>query len=207
MSQLPRYNHKHSRIKHNYSNTMLSKSISSKAIFEGVTFFNVNFRGVRLRKSRFFNCSFILCDFYGAIYNKGKFENAFFKKCVFYASIFRNCRFEKCTFESCVFINMKNEFEKGNNLRNCDKYSYYDLSIPKEVQEELQIYRKLEVFQKNRLLYIKGGKLNKSTLFIALKYFSYSDFKRRLNLACEHESIEKTFTTFRLIELLQKQNH
>ena len=204
MTKLPRYNYQNRKIKHNYSNTILAKSISSKLSFENNTFFNVNFRGVRLRSSKFSSCNFILCDFYGAILNKGKFENTVFKKCVFYASILRECKFLNCKFEKCIFINTPKDFEKNSITKDCHKYNYYDLCIPEMSQTDFNIYREAKVFQKNRLLHIKGGKINKATIFIALNFFTYDGFKKRLELAYEDNDIEKIFTTFKLIEVLQK---
>lgn len=204
MRKLPRFNHKHKIIKHNYSNTLLSKSISSKLIFKNNTFFNVNFRGVRLRKSNFSDCSFILCDFSGAILNKANFKNTIFKKCVFYASVFRDCKFSNCKFDTCIFININDEALQNSSFVNCHQYSYYDLCIPETVQIDFVKYRESKLFQKNRLLHIKGGKINKATIFISLMFFTYEDFKRRLERLYSDNKSLSIFTTFKLVEILQK---
>lgn len=204
MRKLPRYNHKRRKNNLSYSNNILAKSISSNLISDKKTFFNVNFRGVRLRKCKFTECKFILCDLYGAILNKGKFENVLFKKCVFYASVFKKCKFIGCTFEECVFINNSSGFFQDSNIINCREYSYYDLCVPTESQLDFVTYRSNKLFQKNRLLHIKGGKVNKATVFIAMSFFTYEDFKRRLEVVFENDNTKSVFTTFKLIEVLQK---
>ena len=204
MRRLPRYNHKRRKINRSYSNTILARSISSGLKFDKKVFFNVNFRGVRLRRYILTDCKFVLCDLYGAVLNKGKFKNVLFKKCVFYASVFRDCKFIDCRFEECVFINSTNGFWQDSETINCNIYSYYDLSIPEEAQLDLNVYRPNKIFQKNRLLYIKGGKINKATIFIAMKFFVYEDFKKRLEIAVDNHHTKNIFTTFKLIEVLQK---
>lgn len=115
-----------------------------------------------------------------------------------------NVSIYKCTFEKCTFINTPKDFEKSSITIDCHRYSYYDLCIPEISQADFNIYREAKVFQKNRLLHIKGGKINKATIFIALNFFTYDDFKKRLKLAYEDNDTEKIFTTFKLIEVLQK---
>lgn len=204
MSRLPRFNSKIKRYDRNYSNTLLAKTISSKLSFNNRIFFNVNFRGARLRKFKLTNCNFILCDFSGTIMNKGKFTNVTFKKCVFFASVLRNSVFNNCKFQNCFFINMRKDFISNCEIENCFNYNYYDLSIPSESNYELDFTREYHIFQKNRLFHIKGGKINKATVFIILKYMTYSVFIKKLKKLCENNSQRKIFTTMRLLEILQE---
>ena len=204
MPHLPRYNSKRKKYDRNYSNMLLARSISSNLSFNNRTFFNVNFRGARLRKFKLTNCNFILCDFSGTIMNKGKFTNVIFKKCVFYAPVLRDSVFKNCKFQDCFFVNM-NE----NVLSNCEKeaclsYDHYDLTIPSESNLILEFTKEYRIFQKNRLIHIKGGKINKATIFILLQYMPYTVFVKKLRKLCENNLQGKIFTTMRLLEVLQK---
>lgn len=52
MKKLPRHNNKYRNYDRNYANTILARTISSNLIFKKRTFFNVNFRGARLRRMK-----------------------------------------------------------------------------------------------------------------------------------------------------------
>lgn len=102
------------------------------------------------------------------------------------------------------FVNM-NE----NVLSNCEKeaclsYDYYDLTIPSESNLILEFTKEYRIFQKNRLIHIKGGKINKATIFILLQYMPYAVFVKKLRKLCENNLQGKIFTTMRLLEVLQK---
>ncbi|MFY1026505.1 pentapeptide repeat-containing protein [Actinobacillus seminis] len=204
MSRLPRYNSKIRKYDRNYSNILLAKTISSKLSFNNRTFFNVNFRGARLRKFKLTNCNFILCDFSGTIMNKGKFTNVIFKKCVFCASILRGSIFKNCKFQECFFINMSEDIISNCEMENCLSYNYYDLTIPLEASHDFDFTKEYHIFQKNRLIHIKGGRVNKATIFIILQYMPYNVFIRKLKKLCENNLQRKIFTVMRLLEILQK---
>lgn len=77
------------------------------------------------------------------------------------------------------------------------------MSIPNDLELELIKYRSIISLQKNRLLHIKGGKLNIATLFITLSKMSKNKFLTKLNeFYFKINSKEKIFSTFRLIEVI-----
>lgn len=195
--------HKHRKYDRNYQNTILARTISARLLFEDRVFFNVNLRGARLRKIEIDSGKFILCDFPGAIFNKGKFRRVTFKKCVFVATIFRDCRFEDSTFEKCYFINTNvKELEPCCKFIDCHHYNHNGLRIPSDIDKKIEFTRARPIFQENRLLHIKGGKINKTTLFIILQKLRPNIFINNLQHLCEVGEIDKIYTTMRLLECL-----
>lgn len=201
--RLPRYPNKSKKYDHNYKNRVLAKSISSKLSFNTRIFLNVNFRGSRLRSMTFKSSKFILCDFSGVIFNKSRFKKTTFKKCVFYASIFRNAKFQDCKFEDCFFINTNRTPLAQCEFIRCSNYSYYDLIIPPTASMDLEFIKNNKIFKINRLLHLKGGKINNSTIFIITNYMNYQDFLKKLNILFEQDKLNKIYTTMKLLESLQ----
>ena len=200
MSKLPRFHNKHIE-KRKYSNSLLAKSISSKVRFSNKTFFNVNLRGSRLRSCSFKNIKIVLSDFSGVILNKNRFTNVHFEKCVFYAAIFRDCRFKNCTFEKCIFINTNTESLNHSILDCSKKYNFYEMKIPDDLKDQLTEYRNIPILQKNRLLHLKGGRINTATLFILLSKISkYKLLNGLKKIYIEEQSKVKILSTFKLLE-------
>lgn len=203
MAHFPRYRSKSNKYDRNYSNKILAKTISSNLVFNNRTFFNVNFRGSRLRKIKFNSCKFILCDFYGVILNKGAFSNVFFRKCIFYASIFRDIKFKNCQFDNCIFINMNTQLLMDCKMVDCLEFSYYDLKILDDINFDFCFTRKYSIFQKNRILHLKGGRINLATVFLVLQYMSYEEFILKLKYLCEAGDLKNICTTMRFLEILK----
>ncbi len=136
--------------------------------------------------------------------NKGKFTNVIFKKCVFHASVLRYSVFKNCKFQECFFININENIVSNCDKENCLSYNYYDLTIPSESNLIFEFTKEYRIFQKNRLIHIKGGKINKATIFIMLQYMPYTVFVKKLRKLCENNQQGKIFTTMRLLEVLQR---
>lgn len=202
MSKLPRFSKRNKKLRNNYSNLLLSKSISSKIAFNNTIFFNVNLRGSRLRKCSFNNTNIFLSDLSGVILNGSKFKNVHFKKCVFYATIFRKCKFINCKFDQCIFINTNtNEFSESI-LSNCIETNFYKLKELKTSTTNLAEYKSIPILQRNRLLHLKGGSINKATFSILLSKFSEESILLALSLIFLDDSYRKPkiLSTFKLLE-------
>jgi uncharacterized protein YjbI with pentapeptide repeats len=165
-------------------------------------FFNVNLRGSRLRKCSFNNTNIFLSDFSGVILNGSKFKNVHFKKCVFYAAIFRKCKFINCKFDQCVFINTNTQEFTESILRNCIESNFYQLKELKTSITNLAEYKSIPILQKNRLLHLKGGNINKATFSILLSKFSEESILLALSLIFLDDSYRKPkiLSTFKLLE-------
>lgn len=202
MSKLPRFPQKNRKIRNNYSNLLLSKSISSKISFNNTMFFNVNLRGSRLRKCSFNSTNIFLSDLSGVILNGSKFKNVHFKKCVFYATIFRKCKFINCKFDQCVFINTNTQAFSESILNNCIESNFYQLKELKNSIASLIAYKSIPILQRNRLLHLKGGKINKATFSILLSNFSEENVFLALSLIFLDNSYSrpKILSTFKLLE-------
>lgn len=202
MSKLPRFAKKNRKLRNNYSNLLLSKSISSKLSFNNTMFFNVNLRGSRLRKCSFNNTNIFLSDFSGVILNGSKFKNVHFKKCVFYATIFRKCKLINCKFDQCVFINTNTQEFTESILKNCIESNFYQLKELKTSITNLAEYKSIPILQKNRLLHLKGGNINKATFSILLSEFSEESILLALSLIFLDDSYRKPkiLSTFKLLE-------
>lgn len=196
--------HKHRRYNRDYINTILARTVSARLSFKDRRFINVNFRGARLREIKIYSSKFILCDFPGAIFNKGEFDGVTFKKCVFVATIFRDCKFKDSTFKKCYFINTNvKELDLGCKFIGCRHYHHNDLKIPPDIDKGIEFAREHRIFQVNRLLHIKGGKINKTTLYIILQKLKSTIFIKNLRHLCETGAIDGIYTTMRLLECLE----
>lgn len=205
MTKLPKFNSRFKNKKYNFTNRLLSKSISSKVVFKDILFFNTNLRGSRLRGCIFKNTRIYLSDFSGVILNKNRFKDVHFKKCVFYATIFRQCRFTDCIFEQCIFINTDTLGFQEYIRPNCKQYSYYQLITDECLEKEISMYKNILPLQKNRLLHIRGGKVNKATFFILLNKMDKSKLLDGLSkIYLEKENPPSIYSTFKLFEELQK---
>ncbi|QNX87876.1 pentapeptide repeat-containing protein [Acinetobacter seifertii] len=202
MSKLPRFSKKNRKLRNNYSNLLLSKSISSKLSFNNTMFFNVNLRGSRLRKCSFNSTNIFLSDFSGVILNGSKFKNVHFKKCLFYAAIFRKCKFINCKFDQCVFINTNTQEFGESILKNCIETNFYQLKELQRCETSLAEYKSIPILQKNRLLHLKGGSINKATFSILLSKFSEENIFLALSLIFLDDSYRKPkiLSTFKLLE-------
>ncbi len=205
MSKLPRFSKNNRNLRNNYSNLLLSKSISSKLSFNNTMFFNVNLRGSRLRKCSFNTTNIFLSDFSGVILNGSKFKNVHFKKCVFYATIFRKCKFINCKFDQCIFINTNTQEFTESILSNCIESNFYQLKELKTSIADLSEYKSIPILQKNRLLHLKGGKINKATFSILLSEFSEENILLALSLIFFDDSYSKPkiLSTFKLLEVIK----
>lgn len=206
MSKLPRFSQNNRKPRNNYSNVLLSKSISSKISFNNTMFFNVNLRGSRLKKCSFTNTNIFLSDLSGVILNNSKFKNVHFKKCVFYATIFRECKFINCKFDQCIFINMNTHEFSDSILRNCIESNFYQLKELKTSLGNLAEYKSIPILQKNRLLHLKGGKINKATFSILLSKFPEDKILLALSsifLECTSRR-PQILSTFKLLEEISK---
>ncbi|ENW53959.1 hypothetical protein F917_00276 [Acinetobacter baumannii NIPH 67] len=202
MSKLPRFSKKNRKLRNNYSNLLLSKSISSKLSFNNTMFFNVNLRGSRLRQCSFNSTNIFLSDFSGVILNGSKFKNVHFKKCLFYATIFRKCKFINCKFDQCVFINTNTQEFSESILKNCIESNFYQLKELQSCKTSLVEYKSIPILQKNRLLHLKGGNINKATFSILLSKFSEENIFLALSLIFLDDSYRKPkiLSTFKLLE-------
>ncbi|MFW2719769.1 hypothetical protein [Acinetobacter baumannii] len=81
------------------------------------------------------------------------------------------------------------------------KYNFYEMKIPDDLKDQLTEYRNIPILQKNRLLHLKGGRINTATLFILLSKISkYKLLNGLKKIYIEEQSKVKILSTFKLLE-------
>ncbi len=75
------------------------------------------------------------------------------------------------------------------------------MKIPDDLKDQLTEYRNIPILQKNRLLHLKGGRINTATLFILLSKISkYKLLNGLKKIYIEEQSKVKILSTFKLLE-------
>jgi len=75
------------------------------------------------------------------------------------------------------------------------------MKIPDDLKDQLTEYRNIPILQKNRLLHLKGGRINTATLFILLSQISKYKLLDGLNkIYIQEQNKVKILSTFKLLE-------
>ncbi len=176
-------------------NKFYSKVQCFQASFPKVNFINVNFKGAILTKCSFKQAKFSGIDFLGTNLRKSNFLQSDFSHCLFVNALLDKANFKGCTFTNCVFVNTNLYRSKHLQINDSNQIltSYPTLEISSSLKFALDELKQNEYLSNNRVLHLKGGKINQLTIKLLLERFSEAELLKKLHLV--KTKLAKTIVT------------